>query len=186
MARIPKKTTPKIKRMATSATPKKVERTTVNSWEETFDARKLLVIPLLALAIYCIYLVTRSLGGFTAIYSSPFEIFMFMPLPAILVVAFSCLAIYMLLKGKSIGKVATVIAWILILAIGWLALASLASAFPGSNPSMCEGLFGVMQKCVDVGGLQAYVLLFNPFSLAFYSLLSIGGIGVMVVRLKKW
>lgn len=180
-----KNTTPKTKQTVANATPKRAERTTEKSWEETFDARKLLAAPLITLVIYCVYLVTQSLNGLTAIYSSPFEIFMNMPLPAILVAAFSCLAIYMLLKGKAIGNATTGIAWVFILAIGWLALASLASAFPGSNPLMCEGLFGAMQKCADLGYFQAYVFLLNPFSLGLYSLLSIIGIGTMVVRLKK-
>lgn len=170
---------------STKSTTPKTKRTTEKSWEETFDARKLLVAPLIALVIYCVYLVTPTLNGLTAVYSSPLQIFMFMPLPMLLVTAFSCLASYMLLKGKSIGKVTTSIAWIFVLVIGWLALASLASAFPGSNTPMCEGLFGAMQKCADVNGLETYVLFLNPFSLGLYSLLSIVGIIIMIKRLRR-
>jgi len=154
------------------------------SWEETFDARRLLAVPLVALAIYCTYLAIQNIGGLSIITQSPLELFIFLPLPALLVLVFSGLATYMLIKEKPIGKLATIIAWIFIVLIGWLALAELAHTFPDGNPAKCEGLFGTMQSCANVGYFQAIVFLANPISLGIYSLLSMFGIIALAVRLK--
>lgn len=180
-----KKPTSKAKRTLANAASKKEKKITRKSWEETFDARRLLAIPLTGLVLYCAYLITQNLGGFAAIYRLPLEAFIFLPMPMLLVAAFCCLAAYMLVTGKPIGKLATCVAWIFIVLIGWLALASLASAFPGSNPGKCAGLFGAQQNCADVGYFQAYVLLLNPFTLGLYSLLSVAGVITMIMRLKK-
>ena len=173
------------KQRQTTATSKTAQNATGKSWEEAFDARRLLAIPLAAVAIYSIHVVTQRFGDFTAVYQSPLGIFMFLPFPMILVVALCCLAIYMQVAGKPIGKLAMGISLVLIVLIGWLMLAELAYVFQGDSSRACEGLFGARQSCADVGYFQAFVLLLNPLSLAFYSLLSILGSTAVIVRLKK-
>lgn len=179
-----KNPTTKTKRAAVSADRQKAKPTT-KAQEQAFDAHKLLAIPLLALVTYCAYIAILDLPSFSQVFRVPLAILMFPPFPAIFVGAFSALAVYMLLKGKSLGRVATSLAWIFIAVSLWLALTWAISNNPGSNPSQCEGLFGARQNCADVDYFQAFIFLLNPFSLALYSLLSIAGIATLAMRLKK-
>lgn len=185
MASNTKKTTVKKDRVATASAPKKVKQETGESRKDAFDARKLLAVPLLVLAAYCAYILVTNLSGFTQIFAAPYAILVFPPFPAIFVGAFSGLASYLLLKGWPIGRLATVVAWLFVAISLWIAFVWTVSSNPGSNPSKCAGLFGAMQNCADVTMFQTYVLFLNPFSLAFYSLLAIAGIGTMSVRLKR-
>lgn len=182
-----KKPTARVKRSVAGTTPKKAaEQIVTASKEGGFDRRKLLAIPLAFLATYCIYTTFLSLSSFSQIFQVPlYEILMFPPFATIFVGTFSCLAIYILLKGKAIGGLATAVAWILVAISAWLGFSWLAYTFPGNGPKACTGLFGVRDSCADVSYLQVYVLLLNPFSLALYSLLAIAGIATMTRRLKK-
>lgn len=179
-----KNPTTKTRRAIASADHQKTKRT-AEAQKQLFNAHKMTAVPLLVLAIYCAYIAILSLPSFSQVFRQPLAILMFPPFPAIFVGTFSALAAYMLLKGKTIGRVATSLAWIFIVISLWLAFTWAVSNNPGSNPSQCEGLFGARQNCADVDYFQIALLFLNPISLGLYSLLSIVGITTMIARTKN-
>lgn len=170
--------------MSVSADHQKTKRT-AKTQSQAFDAHKLLAVPLLALASYCAYIAILSLPSFSQVFSEPFAILMFPPFPAIFVGTFSAITAYMLISGRTIGRVATSLAWIFIIISLWVAFAWAVSNNPGSNPAQCEGLFGARQNCADVDYFQIALLFLNPVSFGLYSLLSILGIATMITWMKK-
>lgn len=180
-----KKPTIKAKIATSTTKPEKARQPIKGTWEETFDARRLLAIPLLVLAAYTAYFTIMTLSSFSQIFQIPYAVVMFPPFVTLFIAAFCSLASYLLIKGKAVGRFVTVVAWVFVILAAWLALAWLASKFPGNNPRTCEGLFGAQQNCTDVSYFQAFVLLLNPLALTLYSLLSITAIVVLIRRLQK-
>lgn len=180
-----KKPTTKVQATASDDKPGKARRPAKRTREQNFDARRLLAAPLLTLAAYSVYLTTMTFGSFTQLFQIPYAVVMFPPFVTFFIAAFCGLASYVLIKGKTVGRFVTVVAWVFVILAAWLALAWLASKFPGNNPRTCEGLFGAQQNCADVGYFQAFVFILNPLALTLYSLLSIAGIITLIRQLRK-
>ena len=172
-----KKTSNKTNQPAGSVKSKSIEQPTKQSWEETFDARKLLAVPLSALIAYCLYIIATTSFSQT-LFLSPLA-------PAVLVAGFCCLASYMLLKGRSIGRLSMAVAWLFTAISLWVIFAWMASNNAGNSSHICTDAYGAMRKCTSTDYLQAYALFVSPLALTAYSLLSLAGVGAMVLRLRR-
>jgi len=141
---------------------------------------KLLVFPLAVVLICCVYLFVQSLALLTDIgailFSSSFLAILITPsLPALLVTVFCCLAIYLLLTTRRIGRFATVIAWL----FAAVAACFLIAAVPGIG-RMCGELSCVATNTFSLGAL----VVMNPFADLLWNVLATIGIVLLVRKLK--
>jgi len=176
------KTTAAKRKTKTVAVRKSEKQTDVSQSITRFNGKKPPEIPLAIVAIASLYIFLPYLLQPSAIFTP--QILMFPGFPALLVSIFSILAIYLQRKGKIPGGFVTGVAWLFIVITAWTLFAWLVTLAPPDS-SRCEGFFGAMQNCAQLTLFQTYILFFNPISLVLLSTLAIGGIAIMVVRLKK-
>ncbi|HSW78003.1 MAG TPA: hypothetical protein VLG36_04350 [Candidatus Chromulinivoraceae bacterium] len=141
---------------------------------------KLLLAPLAIVLISCVYLFVQSpslLSDIGAILFSPsFLAILITPsLPMLLIAIFCCLAIYLLLTARRIGRFATVVTWL----FAAVAVCFLFAAVPGIE-QMCGELSCATTNTFSLGAL----LLMNPFADLLWSVLATVGIVLLVRKLK--
>jgi hypothetical protein len=144
------------------------------------NKNKLLILPLLVVLVCCAYFFIQSPSLLTYIgavlFSSSFlAILITPPLPVLLVAAFCCLAIYLLLTSRRIGRFATVITWLFAV----VAVCFLFAAVPEIG-RMCGELSCATTNTFSLGA----VLLMNPFADLLWSVLATIGIILMVRKLQ--
>lgn len=129
--------------------------TTVNG----LTSNKALILPLVIVLVSCIY---------PFIQNPP------QPFGLLLVAAFCCLALYLILTKRSIGKFAVTCTVIFTV----VALLFIVAALPGMDRP-CEGLI-----CALTSTFPLHVIFFNPFVSPLWIALSITGIILLARRLK--
>lgn len=126
-----------------------------------------LIITLSVLGVECLLLLGNSNVWNLLTNTSSIEGLFYSPLlPALIVIVFCVVFIYMAVLRRRINTYAIVIATVLSI-VGFLFLFGLTP-----SEQRCSGLFGVMTSCSEVYRFQIHVLFLNPISLIIESLLA--------------
>ena len=136
-----------------------------------------LLILLVIVLVSCLIRIPSQLNVLAGIIFSPAfgAILITPPLPFLLVAVFCCLALYLIITKRSIGRFAT---------ISTLIFAAVALCF------IMGGILGAGQTCGELdcstaSGLHFYALfLYNPLANLLWNILSVTGIVLLVRRLK--
>ena len=146
-----------------------------------FDKSKLLILPLLVALLCCICSFIQGpslLYDISGILLSPsFGAILITPsLPILLVAIFCCLAIYLLLTNRHIGKFAAVVTWL----FAALEVCFLFAVIPGIG-RMCGELSCTTANTFSLG----VIFLLNPFADLLWNILATTGIISLVRKLKQ-
>lgn len=162
------------------ANRKSIANKEVGTGAATVRKSRLLIVPLAIALLGCIYFDIQSpslLSNIGATLFSPsFLAVLITPsLPVFLVAVFCCLAMYLLLTNRRIGKFETVIAWI----FAAVAICFLLVAAPGIG-RMCGELSCATTNTFSLG----VILLMNPFADLLWNILAIIGSILLVRKLR--
>jgi hypothetical protein len=157
------------------------QKTDVSAHGSIANKNKLLIVPLVIVLICCVYLFIQSPAPLTDIgailFSSSFLAILITPsLPVLLIAVFCCLAIYLLLTARRIGRFATVVTWL---------FAAVAVCF------LFEAVLGIRQMCGELSCATTntfslgVLLVMNPFTDLLWNVLAIIGIVLLVRKLKR-
>lgn len=102
---------------------------------------------------------------------------------ALAMAMFGSLYIYRDLRRRPVGKYARGAAYLFAGLVIYFALIEWNAAGSAGGTG-CTGFFGVRTSCAEVARFQAYVLLFNPFSLLLAAMLSFIGVVTLLTRMK--
>jgi len=136
-----------------------------------------LIVPLGIILISCLVQLPSQLNVLAGIIFSPGfgAILITSPLPFLLVTVFCCLALYLLLAKRSIGRFATTSTLI----FATVALCFIIGTILGAGRTCGE------LDCSTASALHFYALfLYNPLANLLWNILSITGIVLLVRRLK--
>jgi hypothetical protein len=177
-----KTTTPRKKKSTTASSRQATVRDAPSQTRFGKERRFVYLVGALVATCICIFAVNISLLKDITIPSPVYAVLWFPPLPMLLIALFGSGYIYKVLKGRSIGTLARMIVYMLLVAFAVFLLCGVLIL--GGKGSMCTGIMGAQADCSETNFVLLYILLGNPFSLMLLSALSITGSVALLVKPK--
>ncbi|MDN5274352.1 MAG: hypothetical protein JWP06_253 [Candidatus Saccharibacteria bacterium] len=139
-----------------------------------------IVLPLGLMIAVCLCLVVLKAYALTYILTPSFhDLFWFPPFPSFFVALFGGMYIYKTLRRRFIGRVAKIVAYIL-LSVFVVFIFQIAMIV-GGRGQICSGIYGVLIDCSESHASTLSALFANPYSLIVVSGIAIiGGIALLV------
>jgi hypothetical protein len=141
----------------------------------TFQYAKsdVLVVPVALMAIVGLYFFVQSAGSLAQIFTGPLNFFFLPGIPALLVVLFSCLFLYRVIRRESVSRLPLVVASLFSVAlviIGFVLLTVLLG-----KGTTCPISSDPHQDCGQLNAFMLYLYVNNPLSYGIAMILAVVG-----------
>jgi|SRR5688500_14232088 len=156
----------------------RVRNTKSNQSASRLDGEFWLLVPLGLVGLLCVYAIAQGVPALGYLGSSPLSILLEPVLAALLMLAFALAFSLKVLRRAWIGKIASIVAFVI---TGFLGFALLWALFRLASP--CTGFFGVPTSCIEMHYFYTWLIFFNPISASVLSVLS--AVGLVALFLKK-